>query len=127
MSKLITTFVALTVFGATSVSCNSGATANQSSVKDVYAAASPNNTANSNSAATASPSAAASETEVREFLDDIYAPYAVEGGETGDWESVLEPELAAAVATEEGRPDANPFIDAQDWTPFRARYDNITV
>jgi len=89
-----------------------------------------------NSAAAAAPAAApaaaagqpaASEAEVRAFLDSIYAPYATEGGSGADYAAVLEPQLAAALEKREGGIDADPFIDAQDWTPFRPTYENVQL
>ncbi len=73
------------------------------------------------------PDATQGEGEVRAFLASIYAPYASAEGSGADYERVLEPQLAAAIAAEEGGPGADPFIDAQDWMPFTPTFENVQV
>ena len=127
MNSLITTAAALAAIAATGAACNSEGGANNDANQST-AAAYPSATTNGAVAApAASGRAAEGEAEVRAFIEQIYAPYATENGESGDFEAVLEPQLAAAIAAEEGGPGADPFIDAQDWTPFRANIANIQV
>lgn len=92
---------------------------------------------NTNNAAAAAPAAstttpaaaqpAEGEAEVRAFLDRIYAPYATDSGSGADYAAVLEPQLAAVLEKRESGIDADPFIDAQDWTPFRPTYENVQL
>lgn len=75
----------------------------------------------------ASPTSAAAEAEVRALLDRIYAPYASDNGDSVAWADAFEPKLAAAIGDEEGEPGADPFIDGQDYSPFRPTYEGIQI
>lgn len=124
MNKVMTATLLLTVAATGACNRQSGAANN----------AAGNAGANSANAAAAAPAAtpaaaqpAAGEAEVRALLDRIYAQYATDNGEGPAWEEVLEPQLAAAVSAEEGGPGADPFIDAQDYSPFRPTYEGVEV
>lgn len=103
--------------GANTAAANAGTNSNNSS------AAAP--AASTPTSAAAQP--AQGEAEVRAFLDRIYAPYATDSGNGADYAAILEPQLAAALEQREGGIDADPFIDAQDWTPFRPTYENVQL
>jgi hypothetical protein len=124
MKKLITTCAALVAVSVTGASCNRGGGGAESNANKGVAAAPSTNGA---TAAPGSSAQAERETEVRAFLNQIYGPYATDDIEGPDYAALLEPRLAAAIAAEETGPGADPFIDAQDWTPFRPTYENIQV
>jgi hypothetical protein len=125
MNKAMTTALLLAV--AATGACNRPSGGNNAANTANAAAAAPATT----NAGAAAPGAAAqagqSEAEVRAFLDRIYAPYATDGGTGADYATILEPQLAAALEKTEGGIDADPFIDAQDWTALRPTYENVAV
>jgi len=123
MNKAITTALLLTL--AATGACNRPSGGNNAS--NAAAGNSANAAAAAPAAAPAAGQPAEAEAEVRAFLDSIYAPYATEGGDGADYSKVLEPQLAAALEKMEGGIDADPFIDAQDWTPFRPTYENVQM
>jgi ABC-type transporter MlaC component len=126
MNKLITTAAALVAVAATATACNRGAAANNSAGNSANSAAAPSATGNSTAAAPAAQGGEA-EAEVRAFLDQVYAPYASADKEGPDLATLLEPQLAAAFEKREEGIDADPLIDAQDWTPFKPTYENVQV
>ena len=71
--------------------------------------------------------AATAERDIRALLDQIYAPYASDNAPGREIGSFMEPQLAAAMAAEENGPNADPFIDAQDYAPFRPDVGAIRV
>ena len=71
--------------------------------------------------------AATAERDIRDLLDQIYAPYASDNAPGREIGSFMEPQLAAAMAAEENGPNADPFIDAQDYAPFRPDVSAIRV
>jgi hypothetical protein len=123
MNNAITTAAALAAVAAISACHNANDGANAAN------AAAPHSATAANMAAAPATKAKAGEgeVEVRAFLNGIYAPYATAGGKGADYDAVLEPKLAAAIRAEEGGPGADPFIDAQDWSPFRPTFENIQV
>ena len=127
MNKLSTTAAALVLFAGATAACNRAGTADKSANATGNSASAP---ASMNAAGT-EPAAAAQngqgEAEVRAFLDQIYAPYGTAGGEGADYDRFLDPQLAAAISATEGGVEADPFIDAQDWTPFKPAYEKIQV
>jgi hypothetical protein len=128
MNKTMT--VALVLAVATVGACN-----RQSGGANNAASNAGGNNANAAAAAPAAPAAAApaagqpaaGEAEVRALLDRISAQYATDQGDGPEWAEVFEPQLAAAINAEEGGPGADPFIDAQDYSPFRATYEGVQV
>lgn len=103
--------------------CNRGdKAANQANV------AAPNASAGvTNAAQPAAPAATAQEGEVRAFLDQVYASYARDGLDSLPWAQTFEPQMAAALDTEEGAPNVDPYTGAQDSSPFRPTYENIRI
>ena len=126
MNKLITTVAALAVVAATGSACARSGSANNSAAANTAAA--PSATANSAApAAAGTAQTAGTEAEVRTFLDGVYAPYAAENGTGPDLGPLLEPQLAEAYAKMDEGIDADPLIDAQDWTAFKPTYEQVTV
>lgn len=123
MNSSVTTAGALALLIA-ATACNSGREPDNGANAVANGAASP---AAVQTAAPATPGPNASEAEVRIFLASIYAPYATDRLGGADYETILEPQLAAAIASTEGGPGADPFIDAQDWVPFEPTYENIQL
>lgn len=69
----------------------------------------------------------AGEARVRTLLDRIYAPYASDDAPGRDIAGFMEPQLAAALTRSEQGINVDPFIDAQDYEPFRPTYRSIKV
>jgi hypothetical protein len=126
MNKLITTAAALAIIAATGSACARSGSANNSAAANTTTA--PSATANSAApAAAGTAQTAGAEAEVRAFLDGVYAPYAAENGTGPDLGPLLEPQLAEAYAKMDEGIDADPLIDAQDWTPFKPTYEEVMV
>jgi hypothetical protein len=124
MRKLLTA-TAMIALAATAACNRSGGSNNvNASQSNGAAATSPANSAGANAAA---PSAATGEAEVRALLDQIYAPYANEDMPGRDIEVFFAPEIVKAITAEEGGIDVDPFIDAQDWAPFRPNIQRVTM
>jgi hypothetical protein len=125
MNKLITTAAALAVVAATGSACARSGSANNSAAANNAAA--PSAPANSAAPAAGTAQTAGTEAEVRTFLDGVYAPYAAENATGPDLGPLLEPQLAEAYAKMDEGIDADPLIDAQDWTPFKPTYEKVMV
>ena len=69
----------------------------------------------------------AAEADIRALLDQIYAPYASDNAPGREISGFMEPALADAMRHSEDGPDADPFIDAQDYEPFRPNVVSIRV
>ena len=82
-------------------------------------------------AAPAAPAAttdnAAAERDIRTLLGEVYAPYASDNAPGGDIARFMEPQLAQAMTADENGIDVDPFIDAQDYSPFKANVQRVTV
>ncbi len=83
--------------------------------------------ANQSAAAPAASRDAAGQVEVRAFLDQIYSPYASDEAPGREIASFMEPELAARLNASEEGINADPFIDAQDYEPFKPNYQSVRV
>jgi hypothetical protein len=128
MNKAATMALVLAVAATGACNRQSGAANNAtSSTGGNNASATAAAPAAPNAAAPAAAQPAAAEAEVRSLLDRIYAQYATDEGKGPEWAEVFEPQLAAAIDAEEGGPGADPFIDAQDYSPFRPTYENVQV
>lgn len=127
MNKAVTMALVLAVAATGACNRQSGGANNAAAGtggNNANAAAAP---AATNAAAPAAGQPAAGEAEVRALLDRIYAQYATDQGEGPEWAEVFEPQLAAAINAEEGGPGADPFIDAQDYSPFRPTYEGVRI
>lgn len=122
MNKVATTALVLALAATGACNRQSGGADNKANGSAAAAA-----TSNNAAAPSANTQAGQGEAEVRALLDSIYAPYATEEGTGAEASAVLEPQLAAALEKREGGIDADPFIDAQDWTPFRPTYENLQL
>lgn len=118
MKKVMAAAFALALAGT--AACNrSGGSANTAN------AASP---AKPNAAAPAAPTdAAAAERDIRALLAEIYAPYASDNAPGREIAGFMEPQLAQAMAADENGIDADPFIDAQDYSPFKPNIQRVSV
>ena len=123
MTRFLTAAAMVALAGMT-VACNRSGGANTANAGEANGAATQNAAA---APAAGSQAAAAAEAEVRALLDQIYAPYAGEEMTGRDIEVFFTPELVRAIGAEEGGIDADPFIDAQDWAPFRPNIQQVTV
>jgi len=111
-----------------STACNSGGSAGNAGAGAGAGAGAANASAQANAAAPAQPSqGAAAEAEVRALLDQIYAPYATDDAPGREIASFMEPSLAGAMTASEQGIDVDPFIDAQDYEPFKPSYEAIKV
>lgn len=121
MRKIATAALLVALIGA--AACSRGGGGNSAN------AAKGNGSAahNSASAPANAQAAAAAEAEVRALLDRIYAPYATDNARDIDIAGFMEPQLAAAMGRAEEGVDADPFIDAQDYSAFRPTYEGVTV
>jgi hypothetical protein len=70
---------------------------------------------------------ASTEREVRALLDEIYGPYASANAPGRDIGRFMEPQLADAMRRSQDGPDADPFLDAQDYAPFRPEIGPIRI
>jgi len=70
---------------------------------------------------------ASAESEVRALLDEIYAPYSTDDAQSREIASFMEPALARAMTESEEGINVDPFIDAQDFKPFKPAYESIKV
>lgn len=126
MVKTVMTCVVAAGLALATGACGQG---NKANVAGNNAAAAANAAAPTNVAAAnaAQPAAATSEAEVRAFLDHLYAPYAAAEGQSPAWDAIFEPGLAASIGDEEGEPETDPLIEAQDYTPFRPTIEAVAV
>lgn len=94
---------------------------------DAANAAAEAQAAGANAAIAARQAEAAGEAEVRSLLDRIYAPYATDEARDIDMAGLMEPQLAAAMSRSQEGVNADPFIDAQDYSAFRPTYEGVSV
>jgi hypothetical protein len=99
----------------------------QSAANDSANAAAANDSSQAAAAGGDQQASAEREAELRALLDRIYAPYAADDARDIDIASYMEPQLAKAMAEREEGVDADPFIDAQDYAPFRPTYEAVRV
>lgn len=122
MKKMVTATALAALIGAASA-CSQGGDANNGTKAGAAAA----NSAGQAAAAGGAGQVAAAEAEVRALLDRVYAPYATANAPGREIGSFMEPQLAQKMAATEEGIDADPFIDAQDYTPFRPEYRSVRV
>ena len=84
-------------------------------------------TGNKAAAPAAATDTAAAERDIRALLDEIYAPYASDNAPGREIARFMEPQLARAMTQDENGIDADPFIDAQDYSPFKPNIQRVSV
>jgi hypothetical protein len=82
---------------------------------------------NGSAAPAAATDNAAAERDIRALLGEVYAPYASDNAPGGDIARFMEPQLAQAMTADENGIDADPFIDAQDYSPFKPNIQRVSV
>jgi hypothetical protein len=82
---------------------------------------------NESAAPAAATDNAAAERDIRALLGEVYAPYASDNAPGGDIARFMEPQLAQAMTADENGIDVDPFIDAQDYSPFKATIQRVSV
>lgn len=118
---------ALVALLAAASACNRGAGNAATGANASTNATATTNGTNQASAGGAAQASAAAESEVRTLLDEIYAPYATDDAPGRDIGVMMEPQLAQKLAQSEEGIDVDPFIDAQDYAPFRPEYQSVRV
>ena len=124
MKKLVTATALIAAISMASACNRQGGSANNAAGANGTAAAAGTS---STAAAGGAQQASAGEAEVRAVLDRIYAPYATDDARDIDIASFMEPQLAAAMNSRQEGVNADPFIDAQDYSAFRPTYEGVTV